>query len=77
MECETTNDLFAFVTTEPNKVEGAIHPKNIPVFLMNEEIDLWMAALAEEALKLRRPLADDALCNRCQRREKDEGGMAA
>jgi putative SOS response-associated peptidase YedK len=26
-EGETTNDIFAFLTTEPNKVAGAIHPK--------------------------------------------------
>jgi hypothetical protein len=74
MECETTNDLFAFLMTELNQVVGAIHPKDIPVFLMTpEEIDLWMAALAEEALKLRRPLADDALYDRCQRREEGRG----
>lgn len=30
-EGETTNDLFAFLTTEPNKEVGAIHPKAMPV----------------------------------------------
>jgi putative SOS response-associated peptidase YedK len=30
-EGETTNDLFAFLTIEPNKVVGAIHPKAMPV----------------------------------------------
>jgi hypothetical protein len=50
MEGEPTNDLFAFLTIEPNKVVGAIHPKDMPVFLTTpEELDLWMAALAEEA----------------------------
>ena len=32
-EGETTNDLFAFLTTEPNAVVGAIHPKAMPVIL--------------------------------------------
>ena len=32
-EGETTNDLFAFLTTEPNKEVGAIHPKAMPVIL--------------------------------------------
>jgi putative SOS response-associated peptidase YedK len=30
-EGETTNDLFGFLTTEPNDVVGPIHPKAIPV----------------------------------------------
>jgi putative SOS response-associated peptidase YedK len=39
-EGETTNDLFAFLTTEPNKVVGAIHPKAMPAILTTaEEID--------------------------------------
>ncbi len=32
-EGETTNDLFAFLTTEPNAEVGAIHPKAMPVIL--------------------------------------------
>ena len=32
-EGETTNDIFAFLTTEPNRVVGAIHPKAMPVIL--------------------------------------------
>src|SRR5260370_33748479 len=61
-EGETTNDLFGFLTTEPNKEVGAIHPKAMPVILTTqEEIDLWMPAPTEEALKLQRPLADGAL----------------
>ena len=30
-EGETTNDLYAFLTTEPNAEVGAIHPKAMPV----------------------------------------------
>jgi putative SOS response-associated peptidase YedK len=77
-EGETTNDLFAFLTTEPNEVVGAIHPKAMPVILTTrEEIDIWMSAPAEEALKLQRPLADDALMIVARGEKKDEGGLAA
>jgi SOS response associated peptidase (SRAP) len=77
-EGETTNDLFAFLTTEPNKVVGAIHPKAMPVILATrEEIDVWMSAPAEEALKLQRPLAYDALMIVARGEKKDEGGLAS
>jgi putative SOS response-associated peptidase YedK len=75
-EGETTNDLFAFLTTEPNKVVGAVHPKAMPVILTTrEEIDVWMSAPAEEALKLQRPLADDALMIVARGEKKDEGSF--
>jgi putative SOS response-associated peptidase YedK len=52
-EGETTNDVFGFLTTEPNREVYAIHPKAMPViFRAREEIDLWMAAPTSEALKL-------------------------
>ena len=39
-EGETTNDLFAFLTTEPNALIGKYHPKAMPVILTTpEEID--------------------------------------
>ena len=61
-EGETTNDLFAFLTTEPNKEVGAVHPKAMPVILTKpEEVEIWMTAPAEEALKLQRPLPDGTL----------------
>jgi hypothetical protein len=57
-EGETTNELFAFLTTDANKVVGAIHPKAMPVILTKpEEFDTWMAAPPKEALKLQRRLS--------------------
>jgi putative SOS response-associated peptidase YedK len=61
-EGETTNDLFAFLTTEANKEVGAIHPKAMPVILTTpEEIETWMNAGIADALKLQRPLPDGML----------------
>lgn len=61
-EGETANDLYAFLTTEPNAEVGAIHPKAMPVILTTpDEVEIWMTAPVEEALKLQRPLSDGAL----------------
>ena len=61
-EGETTNDLFGFLTTEPNDVVGRIHPKAMPVILTTpEEIEAWLTVPVEEALKLQRPLANGIL----------------
>jgi len=61
-EGETTNDLFAFLTTEPNEEVAAIHPKAMPVILTTpEEVDSWLAAPMAVALTLQRPLPDGAL----------------
>ena len=61
-EGETTNDLFAFLTTEPNAEVAPVHPKAMPVILTTrEEIDHWLTAPTPDALKLQRPLPDGAL----------------
>src|SRR5208283_345739 len=59
---ETTNNLFAFLTTQPNAIVAPVHAKAMPVILMTQkEVDLWMTAPAKDALTLQRPLPDDAL----------------
>jgi putative SOS response-associated peptidase YedK len=69
---------FAFLTTEPNRVVGAVHAKAMPVILTTrEEIDTWMNAPPEQALNLQRPLPDDALKIVARGEKKDEGGLAA
>jgi hypothetical protein len=56
------NDLYAFLTTEPNAEVGAIHPKAMPVILTTpQDVEAWMTAPPEEALKLQRPLPDGSL----------------
>jgi len=61
-EGETTNDLFAFLTTEANVEVGAIHPKAMPVILTEpEDFETWLEAPLPEALRLQRPLPDGML----------------
>jgi putative SOS response-associated peptidase YedK len=75
-EGETTNDVFGFLTTEPNKEVGAIHPKAMPVILRSrEEIDLWMTAPTSEALKLQRPLPNGALIIVAKGEKQDPAGI--
>jgi putative SOS response-associated peptidase YedK len=61
-EGETQNDVFGFLTTEPNALVATYHPKAMSVILRTQdEIDTWMEAPTPVALQLQRPLPDNAL----------------
>jgi putative SOS response-associated peptidase YedK len=72
-EGETINDVFGFLTTEPNRVVGSVHPKAMPVILRSrEEIDLWLRTPWVDAQILQRPLPDEALKIVARGDRKDE-----
>jgi putative SOS response-associated peptidase YedK len=49
--------LFGFLTTAANDMVGAVHPKAMPLILTNSaDIETWMTAPPDEALRLQRPL---------------------
>jgi putative SOS response-associated peptidase YedK len=59
---EGEHQLYAFLTTEANAEVGAVHPKAMPVILTTEaEIEQWMTAPPEDALRVQRPLGDGVL----------------
>jgi putative SOS response-associated peptidase YedK len=61
-EGETTSDVFGFLTTEANAEVAPVHPKAMPVILTKpDELETWLTAPPEDALKLQRPLADGSL----------------
>ena len=58
----TTDDLFAFLTCEPNAEVAAIHPKAMPVILT--EPTAWAAWMTQDwavAKALQRTLSDGSL----------------
>jgi putative SOS response-associated peptidase YedK len=69
--------LYAFLTTDANREVGAVHPKAMPAILTTgEEIETWLEAPVEEALRLQRPLPDGSLAV-VARGATEDGGDAA
>ncbi|WP_435171665.1 SOS response-associated peptidase family protein [Falsirhodobacter sp. 1013] len=59
---ETTDDLYAFLTTEPNAEVAKVHPKAMPVILTEpDEWDAWLHEPWGVVQELQRPLPDGAL----------------
>lgn len=58
----TTDDLFAFLTTDPNAEVAAAHPKAMPVILTDPaDWKIWLDQPWPVAMALQRPLPDGAL----------------
>ena len=77
-EGEMDHRLFSFLTCPANGIVAPIHREAMPVILTTQdEIDTWMSARAEEALKLQRPLLDEALKIVARGERMDEAALVA
>ena len=60
-----------------NAEVGAIHPKAMPVILTTaDEVETWMTAPPDQALKLQRPLPDETLRIVARGVKEDPAGSA-
>jgi putative SOS response-associated peptidase YedK len=67
------HQLYGILTTAANAVVAPIHPKAMPVVLTTpDEVDLWLEGDTLDALKLQRPLPDEALAI-VAKGEKEDG----
>jgi putative SOS response-associated peptidase YedK len=56
-------EVFAFLTTEPNELTASINHERMPVLLSDPaEFETWLSAPAEEALRLARSYAAEKMC---------------
>ena len=59
---ETNDDLFGFLTTAPNAMVAAVHPKAMPVILTElAEWEQWLTAPWAEVKGMQRPLPEGVL----------------
>lgn len=52
---------MAFLTTEPNEIVGAVHPKAMPVILPADGYGAWLSGDWDKAAGLVRPYPDNAM----------------
>jgi len=72
-EGRVTTDVFAFLTTGPNDVVRAVHPKAMPAILTTtDKVEAWLTQPWENASELQRPLPDGALQIVARGVKKDE-----
>jgi putative SOS response-associated peptidase YedK len=50
--------FMAFLTCEPNRIVGEVHPKAMPVMLRPNEVANWLDSPREDACGLARPFED-------------------
>ena len=68
--------LFSFLTTEPNEVVKPIHPKAMPVLLLDQQArEAWLRGSVEEALRLQRPAPSGALRVVAKGRKEDGAAL--
>jgi putative SOS response-associated peptidase YedK len=56
------HELFTFLTTSANSIVKPVHSKAMPVLLLSDaDVETWLTALTDEALKLQKPAPYDAV----------------
>jgi hypothetical protein len=74
MQEATISPGYAFLTTEPNAEVGAVHPKAMPVILTTaDEVEIWMMASPDEALKAAASASGWGAQDRSSRRQGRSG----
>ncbi|WP_082731412.1 MULTISPECIES: SOS response-associated peptidase family protein [unclassified Sphingomonas] len=48
-------NAYGFLSTEPNAVVAPIHPKAMPVVLLEDDFDRWLSASWDEAQRVVAP----------------------